>query len=47
MNYNKGLEVDTKNLAPGQYQRDVMFLPASDIISKSDNLQPWIPKSEK
>ena len=47
MNYNKGLEVDTKNLAPGQYQRDVMFLPASDIISKSDNLQPWIPKDEK
>lgn len=44
---NKALEVDAKNLAPGQYQRDVMFLPASDIISKSDNLQPWIPKSEK
>ena len=47
MNYNKALEVDTKNLAPGQYQRDVMFLPASDIISKSDNLQPWVPKDEK
>lgn len=44
---NKALEVDANNLAPGQYQRDVMFLPASDIISKSDNLQPWIPKSEK
>ena len=44
---NKALEVDAKNLAPGQYQRDVMFLPSSDIISKSDNLQPWIPKNEK
>lgn len=44
---NKVLEVDAKNLVPGQYQRDVMFLPSSDIISKSDNLQPWIPKSEK
>jgi hypothetical protein len=44
---NKVLEVDAKNLAPGQYQRDVMFLPSSDIISKSDNLQPWVPKSEK
>ena len=47
MNYNKALEVDAKNLAPGQYQRDVMFLPSSDIISKSDNLQPWVPKNEK
>jgi len=44
---NKALEVDAKNLAPGQYQRDVMFLPSSDIISKSDNLQPWVPKDEK
>jgi len=44
---NKALEVDAKNLVPGQYQRDVMFLPSSDIISKSDNLQPWIPKNEK
>lgn len=44
---NKVLEVDAKNLALGQYQRDVMFLPSSDIISKSDNLQPWVPKSEK
>jgi hypothetical protein len=43
---NKALEVDSKNLAPGQYQRDVMFLPSSDIISKSDNLQPWIPKEK-
>jgi hypothetical protein len=42
----KALEVDSKNLAPGQYQRDVMFLPSSDIISKSDNLQPWIPKEK-
>lgn len=42
----KALEVDSKNLTPGQYQRDVMFLPASDIISKSDNLQPWIPKEK-
>ena len=47
VSYNKFLEVDAKNLAPGQYQRDVMFLPSSDIISKSDNLQPWVPKSEK
>lgn len=47
MNYNKALEVDATNLAPGQYQRDVMFLPSSDIISKSDNLQPWVPKNEK
>ena len=44
---NKALEVDAKNLAPGQYQRDVMFLPSSDIIYKSDNLQTWIPKNEK
>ena len=43
---NKVLEVDSNNLAPGQYQRDVMFLPSSDIISKSDNLQPWIPKEK-
>lgn len=44
---DKVLEVDAKNLAPGQWQRDVMFLPSSDIISKSDNLQPWVPKDEK
>lgn len=43
----KFLEVDSKDLQPGKYQRDVMFLPSTDIISKSDNLQPWIPKEKK
>jgi hypothetical protein len=23
-----------------------MFLPSTDILSKSDNLQPWVPKEK-
>lgn len=43
----KFIEVDSKDLQPGKFQRDVMFLPSTDIISKSNNLQPWIPKEKK
>jgi hypothetical protein len=43
---NKFLEVKSENLSEGMYQRDVMFLPATDIISKSENLKPWIPKEK-
>jgi hypothetical protein len=43
---NKALEVLSKNLREGQYQRDVMFLPATDIVSKSDNVKPWVPKEK-
>lgn len=42
----KFLEVDSKDLQPGKFQRDVMFLPSTDILSKSDNLQPWVPKEK-
>lgn len=44
---NKTLEVSSKNLKEGIYKRDVMYLPASDIISKSSNLLPWVPKDKE
>lgn len=42
----KFLEVDAKNLRVGERQRNVMFLPLVDIISKSSNLKAWIPKDK-
>lgn len=47
VNGDKVLEVKAKNLRPGVRQRDVMFLPKDDIVSNSDNLRPWIPKSKQ
>lgn len=46
VNGDKVLEVRAKNLKPGIRQRDVMFLPQEGVVSKSDNLQPWIPKNK-
>lgn len=44
VNGDKVLEVDSKNIKEGKFQRDTMYLPSSDLISKSDNLKPWVPK---
>lgn len=44
VNGDKALEVKSKNLKPGLYQNDVMFVPEEDIISKSPNLKAWVPK---
>jgi hypothetical protein len=44
VNDNKVLEVRSKNLKAGVRQRDVMFLPSEDVVSKSDNLKPWVRK---
>lgn len=46
VNGDKVLEVRAKNLRPGVRQRDVMFLPQEDVVSKSDNLKPWVPKNK-
>lgn len=46
VNGDKVLEVKARNLKPGVRQRDVMFLPKEDIVSKSDNLKPWVPKDK-
>ena len=45
VNGDKALEVKSKNLKPGLYQNDVMFVPEEDIISKSPNLKAWVPKN--
>lgn len=47
INGDKILEVRAKNLKPGVRQRDVMFLPKDDIVSKTDNLKPWVPKNKE
>jgi len=47
VNGNKVLEVRARNLKPGVRQRDVMFLPQEDVVSKSDNLNPWVPKNKE
>ena len=44
MSGKKGIEVLSDNLKEGMYKRDVMYLPASDIVSKSESLKPWVPK---
>lgn len=47
VNGDKVLEVRARNLKPGITQRDVMFLPKEEIVSKTDNLKPWVPKSKE
>ena len=46
MSGKKGIEVLSDNLKEGMYKRDVMYLPASDIVSKSESLKPWVPKDK-
>ena len=46
MSGKKGIEVLSDNLKEGMYKRDVMYLPASDIVSKSESLKPWVPKEK-
>ena len=46
MSGKKGIEVLSNNLKEGIYKRDVMYLPASDIVSKSESLKPWVPKDK-
>ena len=46
MSGKKGIEVLSNNLKEGMYKRDVMYLPASDIVSKSESLKPWVPKEK-
>ena len=46
MSGKKGIEVLSNNLKEGTYKRDVMYLPASDIVSKSESLKPWVPKEK-
>ena len=46
MSGKKGIEVLSNNLKEGLYKRDVMYLPASDIVSKSESLKPWVPKEK-
>ena len=46
MSGKKGIEVLSNNLKEGLYKRDVMYLPSSDIVSKSESLKPWVPKEK-
>lgn len=42
----KAIEVDAKKLKPGERQRDAMFLPSDGLVSKSEDLKPWVPKNQ-